>query len=44
MSEDRIVDPENLSPDEKLENSLRPQSLDDFIGQQKLKKNLKVLK
>ena len=40
--ENRIIDPENLSPEEKLENSLRPQSLDDFIGQQKLKNNLKV--
>ena len=42
MSEDRIVDPENLSPEEKLENSLRPKYLGEFIGQQKLKNNLKV--
>ena len=40
--EQRIIQAEELSPDEKLENSLRPQLLDEFIGQQKLKNNLKV--
>ncbi len=40
--ENRIINPENLSPEEKLENSLRPKYLDEFIGQQKLKNNLKV--
>ena len=42
LEETRIIDPENSSPEEKLENSLRPKYLDEFIGQQKLKKNLKV--
>jgi Holliday junction DNA helicase RuvB len=40
--DNRIITPENLSPEEKLENSLRPKCLDDFIGQKKLKDNLKV--
>ena len=40
--EQRIVQAEELSPEEKLENSLRPKYLDEFIGQQKLKNNLKV--
>ncbi len=40
--EQRIVEPKELNPEEKLENSLRPQSLDNFIGQTKLKENLKV--
>ena len=31
--ENRIIDPENLSPEERLENSLRPKYLDEFIGQ-----------
>src|SRR6056297_2277472 len=31
-----------LPEDEKVENTLRPKSLDEFIGQKKLKKNLKV--
>lgn len=38
----RIVEAQEISPEEKLENSLRPQCLDDFIGQKKLKDNLKV--
>lgn len=44
MNEDinRIIDAGELTPEEKLENSLRPQCLDDFVGQQKLKDNLKV--
>lgn len=39
---DRIIDAKELTPEEKLENSLRPQCLDDFVGQKKLKDNLKV--
>ncbi|MFA7073687.1 MAG: Holliday junction branch migration DNA helicase RuvB [Endomicrobiaceae bacterium] len=38
----RIIDAKELTPEERLENSLRPQCLDDFIGQKKLKDNLKV--
>ncbi len=40
--ENRIIDSEESVCQDKLENSLRPQCLDDFIGQQKLKDNLKV--
>jgi Holliday junction DNA helicase RuvB len=42
---ERIVEPINKTSDsneDRIENSLRPQSLDDFIGQEKLKNNLKV--
>lgn len=42
QEEKRIVEAEEITPEEKLEISLRPQSLDDFIGQKKLKDNLKV--
>lgn len=38
----RIVEADQITPEEKLENTLRPQCLDDFIGQNKLKDNLKV--
>lgn len=41
--ENRIVDPEEL-PDEfgESENPLRPRTLDDYIGQDKVKENLSV--
>lgn len=47
MAIERIVDPvqddENLSPDEqRIENVLRPTSFDEYIGQERIKKNLKV--
>ncbi|MDD3064940.1 MAG: Holliday junction branch migration DNA helicase RuvB [Endomicrobiaceae bacterium] len=38
----KITDNQEINQEEKLENTLRPQCLDDFIGQQKLKDNLKV--
>lgn len=38
----RIVEIEKLSFDNEYENSLRPSFWDDFIGQDKVKKNLKV--
>ncbi|MDR3256173.1 MAG: Holliday junction branch migration DNA helicase RuvB [Endomicrobium sp.] len=38
----RVVEASKLIEEDKTENSLRPQSLDDFIGQDKLKNNLKV--
>lgn len=31
-----------LTEEDKLESTLRPQTLDDFVGQEKLKENLKV--
>jgi Holliday junction DNA helicase RuvB len=37
-----IVEAAKTSDEDRIENSLRPQSLDDFIGQDKLKKNLKI--
>lgn len=39
---ERIVETSKIDEEERIENSLRPQSLDDFVGQEKLKDNLKV--
>lgn len=43
MNDDRIINPE-LEDDgeEKLENTIRPQTLDEYIGQEKVKENMKV--
>lgn len=41
MSEDRIVTP-GLIPDEMEEIKLRPSRLQDYVGQEKLKKNLAI--
>ncbi|HJC89450.1 MAG TPA: Holliday junction branch migration DNA helicase RuvB [Candidatus Mediterraneibacter excrementigallinarum] len=38
----RIITTENLEEDIKIEGQLRPQFLDDYIGQEKAKKTLKV--
>lgn len=38
----RIITTENLEEDIKNENSLRPQLLEDYIGQEKIKEMLKV--
>lgn len=38
----RIIEPSKIVEEDRAENSLRPQTLDDFIGQDKLKENLKV--
>ncbi len=38
----RIITTENLEEDIKIEGQLRPQTLDDYIGQEKAKKTLKV--
>jgi Holliday junction DNA helicase RuvB len=38
----RIVEVEKVSFDEAYEKSLRPQNLDEYIGQEQIKKNLKV--
>jgi len=40
--QERIISPEQAVEEQRLENTLRPQSLDEFIGQKKLKDNLKV--
>jgi Holliday junction DNA helicase RuvB len=39
---ERIVESFKLAEEDRMENSLRPQSLSDFIGQDGLKNNLKV--
>lgn len=38
----RIITTESLAEDKQIESSLRPQMLDDYIGQSKVKDNLKV--
>ena len=38
----RIITTENLEEDIKIENSLRPQYLKDYIGQEKAKETLKI--
>lgn len=40
--EEKITTPDNISEDVKLDISLRPQKLDEFIGQDKLKENLAI--
>ena len=41
MSEDRIINPELEDiGEERLENTLRPQTLDEYIGQDKVKENI----
>lgn len=43
MEEDRIINPELESgQEERLENSLRPQTLNEYIGQTKVKENMKI--
>ena len=43
MNEERIINPEleNMG-EERLENTLRPQTLDEYIGQDKVKENMKA--
>lgn len=38
----RIITTESLDEDQKIENHLRPQTLDDYIGQAKAKEMLKI--
>ena len=40
--EKRVISTQVQDEDIKIEKNLRPQTLDDYIGQQKAKKNLKV--
>ena len=43
MEEERIINPElEGSQEERLENSLRPQTLSEYIGQTKVKENMKI--
>jgi len=38
----RMIETNITEEDSKIENSLRPQTLDDYIGQTKIKENLKI--
>ena len=38
----RIITTENLEEDRKIEGSLRPQLLEDYVGQEKAKETLKI--
>ena len=40
--ENRLTSPEVTQEDYKLENNLRPQNLDEYVGQEKAKDNLKI--
>ena len=40
--EERIICPGLEREDLDIENSLRPKKLDDYVGQDKIKENLKV--
>ena len=42
MSHDRVINPCENTEESEFENPLRPRTLDDYIGREKLKKNLKV--
>lgn len=42
MAEDRLIDQESKPEDVEIEVSLRPVTLDEFIGQTQVKENLKV--
>lgn len=43
MEEDRIINPElEDASEERLENSLRPRNLEEYIGQDKVKENMKI--
>ena len=42
MDEERVMDPSHLEEERVFENSLRPRYLDDFVGQQQIKDNLKI--
>ena len=43
MEEERLISPElEDAREERLENSLRPKTLDEYIGQEKVKENMKI--
>ena len=43
MEEERLISPElENAGEEKLENSLRPKTLEEYIGQDKVKENMKI--
>ena len=43
MNEENLINPELINEEEnRLENSLRPKTLDEYIGQTKVKENMKI--
>ena len=40
--EERVIAPEYITADNEIETSLRPHSLDEYVGQEKVKENLKI--
>ena len=40
--EERIICPGFSNEDGEIENSLRPKKLEDYVGQEKIKENLKI--
>lgn len=40
--QNRMISTELVEEDIKIENHLRPQMLSDYIGQEKVKENLKI--
>ena len=38
----RLIDPVVAEEEQSLDLNLRPRNLDDFVGQEKLKENLKI--
>jgi Holliday junction DNA helicase RuvB len=40
--EKRVISTQLQEEDYKIESSLRPQRLEDYIGQEKVKENLKI--
>ena len=40
--EERVIAPEFITDDNEIETSLRPHALDEYVGQEKAKANLKV--
>ena len=43
MSENRIIAPQKQQGEEETFKSMRPQSLDDFVGQRQLCQNLRQM-
>ena len=43
MADDRLVTPENTGDDVSVESALRPKTLNDFIGQERVRAQIDVL-
>jgi Holliday junction DNA helicase RuvB len=42
MSEDEVLSPEKVEEDERLDATLRPKTFSEYVGQDRIKENLKV--